>query len=361
MTIVAATAPSHTVRNIMTMIDDQILGFVSSGVASAAAALRPIVYVALCGTFVFWLFIVAAGHDHHPVWSFVTRMTRIVVVTLFALNVGFYNHYVRDLLFYAPEWIAGLYVKNVATSSLLDQALWQGDVLANAFKDQGSGFSIPIWFAMAVFVWIITVVLVGFGAAILALTHFYLGIVLALGPFFIVTLYWKGPRDFWNLWLKQVVTLILTYVLAIMTINLTLRMWQPTLDAASGTVENGMTSLIPVLLIGGLGIYAMRQANMIARGLGGGWHLDLFHVVGSAFGVGWGAVRGGAERIERLTSRPAPQAPRGGDDRTIERLTPIETVVPHHHHHHHYYHHHHHHHLQLQHRSRGALVHVRLW
>jgi type IV secretory pathway VirB6-like protein len=334
MAITAATAPTTLIRDFMSLIDDQIIGFASSGAASAAHALTPVIISLLVATTIAWLILVAFGQIEGTLWDGLRRFTRIVIVTTVALNAAHYNLFIVQLAFAIPDQVAGLFITGSSTTSLLDTALWHGDTLAVAYKDQGSGLSVLPWFLMAVGIWIITVIMVVIGAALLALTHFFLGLVIALGPFFICTLYWKGPRDFFTLWLKQVVTLFLTYVLAVMAISLTLRMWEPTLTAASGTVSNGMTSLVPVFVIGGIGILAMRQVNMIARGLGGGWHLDLMHALSAVGGFAWGATKATGRSIDRSTERRLERR----EERIRERneRNPPDPVSDYHHHHRHH-------------------------
>ncbi len=336
MAIIAATSPPTLIQDLMSVIDGQMIGFAMSGAAAASRALTPVIIAILTATFVVWLLLAMTGHIDTPIFAGGRKFLRIFFVTAIALNAANYGHLIVSTAFALPDQIAALYMSGPSSSaSLLDNALWQGDILANAYKDQGSGITTTlIWFIMAIFVWVMTVAMVIIGAMLLALSHFFLAIIIALGPFFICTLYWHGPRDFFNMWLKQVVTLMLTYVMAVMTISLTLKLWQPTLDAANGTVANGFTSLLPVLVIGGIGMLAMRQVNMIARGLGGGWHLDLMHSLGSLTGAGWSTVRGGARQLSRLERRqpPPPREP------PVRELVPIEPVADYYHHRHHHDH-----------------------
>lgn len=181
MAITAATAPTTLIRDFMSLIDDQIIGFASSGAASAAHALTPVIISLLVATTIAWLILVAFGQIEGTLWDGLRRFTRIVIVTTVALNAAHYNLFIVQLAFAIPDQVAGLFITGSSTTSLLDTALWHGDTLAVAYKDQGSGLSVLPWFLMAVGIWIITVIMVVIGAALLALTHFFLGLVIALG------------------------------------------------------------------------------------------------------------------------------------------------------------------------------------
>ena len=315
------------IGDFFTKVNGDMMSFIASGSSAVAKAIAGPVITLLIATWIVWWLLVAFGQVEDTVWGAFKKFMKIVLIAAIALNSGNYMKYIAQPIYQLPDQLAMLAIPKSFSSTvhLLDNALIKGDDTANAFKNVGTGFAgTIIWWIIAIyFVWIPTIIMVGYGAILLLLTKFYLGILLAIGMPFIICLFWKGTKVQFELWLKQILTLVFTTWLSFMAIAVVFKIWDVTLAAAKLHPDNGMTSLLPMLIFAVIGWFVLYQSQMIARGLGGGWHLEAYAAAGFIAGALFSPVARSAKTIgnliERRNNRPPPQDPPERDPPPVDQ------------------------------------------
>ncbi len=290
------------VSDFLDTIDHGVVGFFTGGAASIArGAYTPFVIMLGVSVIVWWI-MVAYDFIEEPISDGLKRFGRIIIVVSLAFSMSIYNGLIAKVIYAAPTEFAGLLLGGSSTSanSLIDTALEQGNNVAIAFKDQAAGWKPGDaigWYLTALVIWIFVAVVCTFAAALLVVSKLALGLMIAFGPAAIICYLFRPTRSLFDGWLRQTITIILTYVMVAASISLLFSLWKATLDVAIATATNGFSSFLPAVIVGGAGIVLLHQSMMLARGIGGGWHIDTQHAVGWTWGKATGAagaIAGGA-------------------------------------------------------------------
>jgi type IV secretion system protein VirB6 len=349
---------STIIGDLVQGFDQQFIGFMAEKSATMIGVLAGPFTKLLIATWIIWWILVAFGQIEDTVFGAFKKFLKIVIFSFLVLNVGNYLKYIAQPLYQIPDQLAGLFIGKafVGSYQLLDNALTEGASLAKAVQDLGGGINVGAtvvwWLTSIFFVWIPTLLTVGFAAVLLMLTKFYLIVVLSIGPFFVMCLFFRATKGMCELWFKQVLTLIFTTWLAFIVIGLMFKLWSAQIEVAMLHPENGVAQMIPLLITSIIAWFALYQAQMFGRGLGGGWHLDVYAAASSIRGVAFSPVdrfaRTAGGRIEKAFTRDRSprnenQAPSKRDE---TRNWPTDTGPDPVHNHYQSHHHHHHHHNQ---------------
>jgi len=151
---------------------------------------------------------------------------------------------------------------------------------------------------------VVGLVLVGLGAALLLLSKIALAILLAIGPVFVLLLLFDATRSLFRAWLGQVITAMLTYVLAGIVIYFALFVIIRYLATALAQTPVGtvpaLGQFVPFLLLCVVSIVLLLQVPAMAAAIGGGVQV-------SALGVAQAASRIaflGAQGLGEYSTRP---------------------------------------------------------
>ncbi len=348
---------STLISNFLTTVDKGTIGFLTSGASAVAkAAFVPFVNLTVFAT-TLWLILVVFNYIEEPFREGLKRITRIVIISSLALGSGVYVKEIASKVYSLPVALSSLFVKGSAKGPnvLIDNALEEGNKVAVAYKDQASGW-MPAdafgWYLTYLLALIIVAVICFYAAIMLMVMKLALGLALVLGPAAILCYGFKASRFLFDGWVKQLLILILSYVLIIAAIALTYRLFQAQLANALVNASNGFSSFLGVGLTGLASIVLIFQAHMMARGIvgGSGWQIDTHGGIGNAWAKGTQAARG-AYRAVRGSGRGSGKketVPRGGEqhnpknqDQNAPRNTPepppqAQAVTDHTHHHHHH-------------------------
>jgi type IV secretion system protein VirB6 len=307
------------IADFFSSVDSVFVSFFSSGASRVATSVRPAFNTLVTLYVVLWGIALWRGLIQEPMSDGVTRILKIVLIGTFALNSGVYSPQIAQAIFKTPDELAGVLVSGASTASTgdaLDQALQQGTATGQRFTDAMSVtspiLSVGLLF-QAILVWIFTVVLVGYAAALILLSKVGLSIVLALGPLFIALLLFEPTRQFFTGWLSQAIHGLMTYVVAVAIVALGMQFFQSAATASLNSMDTAtpqFTALFPLLIVGGAVFLTLMQAGAIASALANGVQ------IGTLGGVGWAMARGKA-----LLGSPisAYRGARGMQDKRLNR------------------------------------------
>lgn len=285
------------ISDFFASVDAVFVSFFSSGASRIATSVRPVFNICVTLYVLLWGLAMWRGLIQEPMSDGVSRILKIVLIGTFALNTAVYAPQIAQTIFRTPDQLAGVLIPGGSTASTgnaLDQALERGTETGRRFTDAmtvTSPFLSLGLLLQAILVWIFTVALVGYAAALILLSKIALSIVLALGPLFIAMLLFESTRQLFVSWLAQALNGLMTYVVAVAIVALGMVFFQAAADASLAALNAAtpqFTALFPLLIVGGAVFLTLMQAGAIASALANGVQ------VGTLGGVGWAMARGRA-------------------------------------------------------------------
>lgn len=285
------------IADFFASVDAVFVNFFANGASRIATSVRPVFDILVTLYVVLWGLAMWRGLIQEPMSDGVMRVLKIILIGTFALNTAVYTPQIAQTIFRTPDQLAGVLVPGgttAATGNSLDQALERGTETGRRFTDSMSITSPIISLGLllqAIIVWIFTVVLVAYAAALILLSKIALSIVLALGPLFIACLLFEPTRQLFVSWLAQALNGLFTYVIAVAIVALGMTFFQAAADASLAALNVAtpqFTAVFPLLIVGGAVFLTLMQTGSIASALANGVQ------IGTLGGVGWAMARGRA-------------------------------------------------------------------
>jgi len=244
-------------------VDTAVTGyFLSASSRVAAAAATP--FKALVTFYiVLWGLAMWRGLIHEPLSDGIARIFRIVLIGTFALGTGVYGPHIATTIYNTPAELAAVLNGGGVTPELvMDDAIGKGDEIARSYMalvsvtDLGGSLAAVL---SALIIWILTIVVVLYGVALILLSKVALAIVLGLGPIFIALLLFDATKKFFEAWLGQALNYMFVFALVASAVNILFALWMPALRYAQANNTEGFTALLPMLLMGGVAFVVLMQ------------------------------------------------------------------------------------------------------
>lgn len=277
--------------NTLSSVLTSYIGDVSS---SMIGAISGVTYTLLMIYVVLWGWTMLRGMISEPITDGLTRVIRLVVVITIAINIGYYNVFIRDFLWNTPDALASVVASGYSNSTSNVQYL---DVLMGRMYDIGSAFWVkantgvtPIpdfgLLIVAILVWVAGAAVTAYAAFLLILAKMGLAIVLAIGPLFVLGLLFEGTKRFFESWLAQALNFVFLVLLVAAGIKLILTIISLYLGVVEGAILANPTidKTIPALILSLIGTLVLMQSQSIASSLGGGVAIGTLGAVGWAYG-----------------------------------------------------------------------------
>jgi type IV secretion system protein VirB6 len=269
-----------------TWLNTQVATYIGDNTARLAAALEPAA-VTLATVYVMaWGYLHLTGKIEEPV---ITGLKRIAVMALIlgvGLRLWLYNTLIVDTFYHAPAQLAAAMVGAADPVGTLDTIWERGGAVAGYLWDKGGVFSSYGFRLAGALVWCLIGLLCVYAMFLIALSSIALAVLLALGPLFIVLLFFDATRRFFAAWIAQLANYALITILTVLVAALLLQIVQSyaAQTAARGTAVMTVDAL-NMLLVAVLVFLLLRQIMPIASGLAAGVSLNSFGLVsrGAAF------------------------------------------------------------------------------
>jgi len=275
--------------------------------AQVMTVVQPIVAALLTAYVVLWGAAVASGRSQEPFGDGIRRIIRIIFIVLLGFSANGYNSYVCEVLFNLPSAVAagmiGEDAKGIAT--VLDRSLDEGMAIAMGFFRDFSIWHIGDGIrnvAVGAVVAVLTIVLVGIAVAFIYIAYVAMGILLAIGPFFIMLLIFEQTRRYFDGWLGQMVTFGVLFLLVAATAMICFEVLHGFAQMAHN-VENALKIMVAFLCM----IAVMVQTRSIAAAIGGGVALQTQSAVGGVYR----SVSGGVGTAKSLVGGATGMAAKG--------------------------------------------------
>jgi len=293
-----ATAAFHFYSRLFTEVGTALTTYVNDTSTSIISAITPVATTLVTIYVMLWGWSMMRGVISEPITDGVGRIVRLALIMGLALNIGYYNGFLSDWLWNAPDALAS-YVAGGNTStnatfldSLMSQMYDFGDAYyVKAASNSTLGIpSIPL-LLMAYAVWTAGILATAYGAFLLALAKMGLAIALGVGPLFILLTIFEPTKRFFDAWLGQALNYVFLVMLSAAGIKLIMAILQHYLTDASGViVDPNLDQAFPALMLSIVGVLVLMQLPAAASALGGGVAISTLGAVAWAYGRTKGGV-----------------------------------------------------------------------
>ena len=238
--------------------------FASGGALSYALTAILTIYIAVFG------FLLVTGRTNIGVRSLVPRMMTLGLVLTFATSWVAYQSVVWNLFVYTPDWLAG--VLTGTQGSATDVFAQKIDVVFIAIQEASGNNQDFSAFSPHGMMWLGAMLFMLGTVGLLVTTKIALGILVALGPVFVVLALFNGTRGLFTGWLKGVVMCALAPLFAVLGGSIMLELAVPILSALTANpgvvpAQAGMA----FFMIGAVHVALMVMVFKVAGAMVSGW------------------------------------------------------------------------------------------
>jgi type IV secretion system protein VirB6 len=280
--------------NFWNFLQGSVLNTVSAITSNLSASLSPAAITLATIYVMIWGYLHLRGAIEEPIMEGAKRIVVLAVILGVVLSLWEYNAVFVDFFVTTPQALSGAILNGNNAITIIDGIWLKGGDVASSLIQQGGildgniGFYIA-GYAVYLFVGFICVWM----AYLFCLSLVAVGILLALGPLFILGLMFETTKRFFEAWVAQLSNYALVIVVAAVASKLLLTMLdiyaaQAQAAGAGITIAESMQ----LCLACGFVLLIMKQVPSIAAGLASGIALSTYNAMSRA--INWGT--GGAGR-----------------------------------------------------------------
>jgi type IV secretion system protein VirB6 len=302
-----------------TWLNGMLSTYIGTNTAKIATLITPAIATLATVYVMVWGYLQITGKIEEPFATGVKRIILLVVILGGALNLWLYNDLIVDTFFNSPGEFAAGVIGAYDSVGIIDQIIFSGGDAASLLIQKGGIFNGDFSYYLAGFaVYFIVGVTAIYAMFLLALSKIALSILLALGPFFIVLLFFESTKRFFESWIAQLANYAFITILTVMVSALMMGIVSSAAQQAAA-LGGGITiaDAVRVCLAAGLTLLIMRQVMPMAAGLASGLALSSFGLVSAALAWGFGGAtrhtgQFGRGLIDRETTRWDPLSRKAG-------------------------------------------------
>lgn len=298
----------YVVALVLEFFDDITAQILDAGIGAFIGVMRTPMWICLVLWLVFRAWQAMTGNLQAMATDALKEGVGVIAAVCLATNVDLFNQYVRDFFFHGvPSYLGGAAARIVSPQAGAVQAGTMGEQLtvlwAMMWRECGRMFqslsitSMGDWVMGAAIVILIFVagLFLAVCAFVYVISHFFLSIIVMLGPLFIGISVFRATRPFLDRWLGKTVALILVQVVAVVVLAVVVRgsmltietltstqprfnisrdfqaAWGPTIP---GTIQR-LGNLAGMMFIFALGSLAMWFAPQFAYSIGSGVMMNV--------------------------------------------------------------------------------------
>lgn len=302
---------NNVVTQFVSFVDSRLVNFVSTKAQAVMTTIEP-TFVMCMGLYVVMMgFLYMTGRVEEPLMEFVKRVAKMAFIGTAALQMGQYNALVVETFQKSPEALASAFTGS--SGNMADQLNTMFNQLCTvAWKLYDSaGLTDPGPALMAAMLILVGGAMIGYTLFLVVLSKLVTGILLALGPVFIISILFNATQRFFESWIAQLTNYGLVGVLTVAVNTFVSDAYASYLNSLANTeIELMMT--VPVILMSIVCVLIMAQVTGIASGLAGGISL-------SSMGLGRMALRS----VTGAASKAADTASKATG---LDRLNPMKRI-----------------------------------
>jgi type IV secretion system protein VirB6 len=274
-------------------IDDRLIAFIGEKTLLIAGAIAPAAGAMATIYVMVWGFMSLQGQIEEPLWVAVKRMLLVGVLLGCALHLWMFNAVLVDTFFRAPDELSAAIVGPHSTIGMIDRLWLDGNAVAEALIAKGSILRGDFSYYLAGFlVYVVLGLTVAYTAFLLALSKVAVAVILALGPLFMLMLFFDATKRFFESWIAQLANYALITILAMTVASLVLSVVEAyAKDAMAKGDGVTIADSARFCLFSTLILLVLRQVMPIASGLASGIALSSFGAVSGVMNWGLGTAK----------------------------------------------------------------------
>lgn len=302
-----------------TFLQGNVMNTVSAITSNISASLAPAAVTLATIYVMIWGYLHLRGAIEEPIMEGAKRILVLAVILGVVLSLWQYNAVFVDFFVTTPNALSDAILNGNNAIATIDGVWLKGATVAGSLINQGGFFNNNFGFYLAGFA---VYLFVGFiciwMAYLFCLSIVAVGILLALGPLFILGLMFEATKRFFEAWVAQLSNYALIIVIAAVAAKLLLNM----LDSyATQALAKGagitIAESIQLCLACAFVLLIMKQVPSLAAGLASGVALSSYNALSKA--INWGA--GGAGRSLYQFGRGMGDGRAGGKPSRYQSLT----------------------------------------
>lgn len=287
-----------------------LANYIGDNTARISAVLEPTIVTLGILYVVVWGYLHLVGKIEEPFIAGVKRLVVLAVILGVSLSLWLYNSIIVDTFFNAPTELAAETIGAYDSVTIIDRILFLGGDAASALIQKGGIFDGNMSYYLAGFaVHFIVGLTAIYTIFLLTLSRIALSVLLALGPLFVVFLFFETTKRFFESWIAQMANYAFISILTVLVAALMLRVLSVAAEEAANAGGGIMIShAVRLCMAAGLTFLVMRQVMPMAAGLASGLALSTFGIVSAALAWGFGSGmrnvgRFGRAKTDRETAR----------------------------------------------------------
>src|SRR6202051_22920 len=220
-----------------TWLDGMLVTYIGTNTAKIATLITPAIATLATVYVMIWCYLQLTGKIEEPFITGVKRIILLVVILAGALDLWLYNDFIVDTFFNAPGELAAGVIGAYDQVGIIDQIIFSGGDAASLLIQKGGIFNGDFSYYIAGFaVYLIVGLTAIYAMFLLALSKIALSILLALGPLFIVLIFFDTTKRFFEAWVAQLANYAFV---ALLTVLVAALMMQVVATAAQQAADQG--------------------------------------------------------------------------------------------------------------------------
>ncbi|WP_040892634.1 TrbL/VirB6 family protein [Verminephrobacter aporrectodeae] len=277
---------------MFTELSNALNTYVNNTASNIIGAITPVATTLVTIYVMLWGWSMMRGVIQEPITDGIGRIIRLAVITGVALQIGYYNGFLSDMLWNSPDSLASYVGGGSGTSNAayLDTLMSKMYDFGDAFNKKAQAqttYGIPniSLLLIAYAIWVAGVAATAYGAFLLAMAKMGLAVVLGVGPLFILMTIFEPTKRFFDAWLGQALNYVFLVMLSAATIKLIMDILMHYLTDANGVVANpNLDQALPAIVFSIIGTLVLVQMPAVASALGGGVAMSTLGAVSWAYG-----------------------------------------------------------------------------
>jgi type IV secretion system protein VirB6 len=283
-----------------TWLNALLVSYIGVNSARVAAAVEPAVVTLATIYVMVWGYLHLSGQTQEHFVTGLKRIVTLVVILGCGLQLWLYQPLLVDTFFNGPGELAAAIIGADDSVTVVDQIIFIGGDAANLLLQKGGIFNGLSYTIAGFAVYLVVGLTAVYAMFLLALSRIALSVLLAVGPLFIVLLFFETTKRFFESWLAQLTNYALIAILTVLVAALMLHLL--TVAAQQAVAAGGGISIADaarVCMAAGLTFLVMRQVMPMASGLASGLALSTFGLVSHAMAWGLGRASRGSGDFAR--------------------------------------------------------------
>jgi type IV secretion system protein VirB6 len=269
-------------------IQASVLNMVSTVTSDISTSIAPAVVTFATIYVMIWGYLHLRGAIEEPIGEGAKRILILAVILAVCLDLWEYNAVFIDFFVNTPTALSGAILGGTTAMTTVDGVWVKGAAVAESLIKQGGLFSGDVGFYLAgLAAYVLTGLICVYMVYLFVLSLVAVGLLLAVGPLFVIGLLFEATKRFFEAWIAQLSNYALIVVLASIASKLMLNYLDSYATQAS-SLGAGITIAESAQfgLACGITLLIMKQVPHMAAGLASGVALSSYNALSRA--VNWG-------------------------------------------------------------------------